>query len=210
MESRGNVYQNLIFAAQKTLDETGELPPRPCDLAAATGVSKDDIRKIFASTEALYEGLLYHAVTLLNDAVRQSVINENTPDPLRQLRAIGHGYLTWAAQNPALFRLIVNGLNGQIKPDSTLYRFTVSMRDLYRRKLSEMQRLGQLAPEADIEIATMMLHCLVKGGNMMFLTRDTDPWFEDDRRSTAELAEKILSEFLRNMVVANQAAQVHA
>ena len=28
MESRGNVYQNLIFAAQKALDETGELPSR--------------------------------------------------------------------------------------------------------------------------------------------------------------------------------------
>lgn len=205
MESRGNVYQNLIFAAQKTLDETGELPLTLALLARTSGISEDDISNIFKSADALHEALLYHAVTLLNDAVRQSVINANTADPLSQLRAIGHGYLTWADQNPTLFRLVVDGLNGEIKPDSTLYRFTVSMRDLYHRKLAEMQRLGQLAPDTDIEISTMMLHCLTKGGNMMFLTRNTDPWFEGDSRSTVALAEKIFAEFLRNMTMANRA-----
>lgn len=204
MEGRGNVYQNLIFAAQKALEETGELPVTPDALAQSSGISEKDIRSTFETAEDLHEGLLYQAVVLLNDAVRQSVINANTPDPLQQLRAIGDGYLTWAEQNPALFRLVVNGLNGEIKPDSTLHRFTVSIRDLYHRKFSEMQRLGQLAPDTDIEIMTMMLHCLTKGGNMMFLTRDTDPWFEGDSRSTVVLAEKIFDEFLRNIVTANQ------
>lgn len=42
----------------------------------------------------------------------------------------------------------------------------------------------------------MMLHCLVKGGNMMFLTRDTDPWYQGETRSTRDLAESIFQEFL--------------
>ncbi len=132
------------------------------------------------------------------------MINANSSDPLKQLRAIGHGYLCWAENNPTLFRLVVDGLNGEITPESTLYRFTVSMRDLYRRKLTEMQRLGILSADTDIEISTMMLHCLVKGGNMMFLTRNTDPWFEHDDRSTIALAENIFTEFLRNLVRANR------
>lgn len=204
MESRGNVYQNLIFAAQKALDETGELPSIPAQLSQLSGIDETDIGNIFRSDRQLHEALLYHAVTLLNDAVRQSVINANSSDPLKQLRAIGYGYLCWAENNPTLFRLVVDGLNGEITPESTLYRFTVSMRDLYRRKLTEMQRLGILSADTDIEISTMMLHCLVKGGNMMFLTRNTDPWFEHDDRSTIALAENIFTEFLRNLVRANR------
>ena len=204
MESRGNVYQNLIFAAQKALDETGELPSIPAQLSQLSGIDETDIGNIFRSDRQLHEALLYHAVTLLNDAVRQSVINANSSDPLKQLRAIGHGYLCWAENNPTLFRLVVDGLNGEITPESTLYRFTVSMRDLYRRKLTEMQRLGILSADTDIEISTMMLHCLVKGGTMMFLTRNTDPWFEHDDRSTIALAENIFTEFLRNLVRANR------
>ncbi|WP_374425406.1 hypothetical protein [Paracoccus sp. (in: a-proteobacteria)] len=204
MESWGNVYQNLIFAAQKALDETGELPSIPAQLSQLSGIDETDIGNIFRSDRQLHEALLYHAVTLLNDAVRQSVINANSSDPLKQLRAIGHGYLCWAENNPTLFRLVVDGLNGEITPESTLYRFTVSMRDLYRRKLTEMQRLGILSADTDIEISTMMLHCLVKGGNMMFLTRNTDPWFEHDDRSTIALAENIFTEFLRNLVRANR------
>ncbi|SFA43719.1 DNA-binding transcriptional regulator, AcrR family [Paracoccus halophilus] len=199
MEGRGNVYQNLIFAAQKVLEETGKLPATPQALAEASGVGEEDVENIFGSTDELLEGLLYHSVTLLNDAVRQGVIDADTADPLEQMRAIGHAYLTWADRNPSLFRLVVTGLNGEVKPDSTLYRFTTSMRDLYHRKLAEMQRLGKLSATADIEICVMMLHCLVKGGNMMFLTRDTDPWFADDSRPTPVLAELIFSEFLKNL-----------
>ncbi|UFM63348.1 hypothetical protein LOS78_04065 [Paracoccus sp. MA] len=203
MESRGNIYQTLIFAAQEHLEETGHLPSDPGDLAARADASPEEIRTMFSSTEELHEGLIYHAVTLLNDALRQGVIEADTSDPIAQMHSIGHSYLNWAESNPTLFRLLVNGLNGAIRPDSALHRYTSSMRDLYHRKFSEAQRLGILSEEADVEILTMMLHCLVKGGNMMFLTRSTDPWFDGDPRSTRELAERIFTEFMDNLVRAN-------
>ena len=210
MPHRGNVYQSVIFAAQQSLDATGELPTTPSALAAQSGLDETQISSIFRTTADIYEGLLYHATTLLNDALRQGVIDAATDDPVRQMLSIGRSYLAWAEHNPALFRLIANGLNKEIPPDSTLHRFTISMRDLYRRKLTEMQRLGILSPETDIELTMLTLHCLVKGGNMMFLTRGTDPWFADDPRSTAEIAERIFVEFLDSLTKHRQAVAVPA
>ncbi len=210
MPHRGNVYQSVIFAAQQTLDATGELPNTPAALAALSGLDETQISSIFRTTADIYEGLLYHATTLLNDALRQGVIDAATDDPVKQMLSIGRTYLSWADHNPVLFRLIANGLNGEIRPDSTLHRFTISMRDLYRRKLTEMQRLGILSPETDIELAMLTLHCLVKGGNMMFLTRTTDPWFADDSRSTADIAERIFVEFLDSLTGRKQAIAVPA
>ncbi len=196
MPHRGNAYQSIIFAAQQALDKTGELPRTNAALAALSGLDEGQVSNIFRTKADIYEGLLYQATTLLNDALRQGVIEAATDDPVQQMLSIGRSYLTWAEKNPALFRLLANGLNGEIQPDSTLHRFTISMRDLYRRKLTEMQNLGILTPGTDVELAMLTLHCLVKGGNMMFLTRSTDPWFNDDPRPTAEIAERIFVEFL--------------
>lgn len=203
MESRGNIYQNLIFAAQDYLDRTGALPDDLSEFARITKIPEAEIRALFSSTEELHEGLIYHAVTLLNDALREGAVASATSNPFVQLHAIANSYLGWAEENPALFRLLVTGLNGPIKPDSTLHRYTRSMRDLYHRKLVEARRLGLLAEDTDIEVVTMMLHCIVKGGNMIFLTRATDPWFADDPRSTVDLAKSIFSQFMDNMIRAN-------
>lgn len=204
MQGGGNLYQTVIFAVQKFLDETGRLPSDLAELALTAGIDEAEIRVMFTSTGALHEGLIYHAVTLMNDALREGVIATATNDPIAQLHSIAHSYVIWAHENPALFRLLVTALNGPIQPDSTLHRHTSSMRNLYRRKLTEAQTLGILSRDTDIDITTMMLHCLVRGGNMMFLTRATDPWFADDPRSTAELVEKIFVEFMRNLVRANR------
>ncbi|WP_199262429.1 hypothetical protein [Paracoccus binzhouensis] len=203
MESRGNLYQRLIFAAQEYLGRHGRLPADLAEFAAFAEIDEDELREIFHSPEDLREGVIYHGVTLLNDALREGAVSSTTSDPIVQLRAIAHSYLGWADSNPALFRLLVTALNGPIRPDSTLHRYTSSMRDLYHRKLAEAQRIGILAEDTDIELATMMLHCLVKGGNMIFLTRATDPWFAEDDRSTVDLAEKIFGMFMDNLVQAN-------
>lgn len=206
----GNIYQSLIFAAQEHLEESGRLPSDLAELAPRTAASEEEIRSMFSSIEELHEGLIYHAVTLLNDALREGVIQANTADPIEQMHSIAHSYLAWAEANPTLFRLLVDRLCGPIKPGSALHRYTSSMRDLYHRKLSEAQRLGILSPDTDIDISTMMLHCLVKGGNMMFLTRSTDPWFDGDSRSTRELAERIFAEFMGNLIRANAPASAPA
>ena len=43
MPHRGNVYQSVIFAAQQTLDATGELPNTPAALAALSGLDETQI-----------------------------------------------------------------------------------------------------------------------------------------------------------------------
>lgn len=179
------------------------MPTDRAEFAQFAGTSEAEIGNLFGSTEELREGVMYHAVTLLNDALRAGAVGSSTSDPITQLHAIADSYLAWAENNPGLFRLLVTGLNGPIEPDSALHRYTSSMRDLYHRKLVEAKRLGILSEHTDIEVATMMLHCIVKGGNMMFLTRATDPWFAGDSRSTVDLAKSIFSQFMDNMVRAN-------
>ncbi|UXU80443.1 WHG domain-containing protein [Paracoccus sp. SMMA_5_TC] len=127
MESRGNIYQTLILAAQSHLEEKGYIPEDLDDFAARCSLAADEILAVFPSTSDLREGLIYQAVTLLNDALRDGVIHAASDDPLVQLRAIGHAYLKWAEANPALFRMLVTALNGPIEPDSTLHRYTSSM-----------------------------------------------------------------------------------
>ncbi|WP_347266575.1 hypothetical protein [Paracoccus sp. (in: a-proteobacteria)] len=205
MSGGGSVYQTVIFSVQKTLDETGQFPEEIADIAAVTGIAEKDIRALFGTKAALHEAMIYQAVTLLNDSLRAGVIASPSDDPITQLHSIAHSYVIWAQDNPGLFRLLVTALNGQIEPDSTLHRYTTSMRDLYHRKFAEAQARGILAPDMDIEITMMMLHCLTKGGNMMFLTRNTDPWFDGDTRPTAELAERIFVQFMQNLVRANRA-----
>ena len=70
------------------------------------------------------------------------------------------------------------------------------MRDLYRRKLTEMQNLGILTPGTDVELAMLTLHCLVKGGNMMFPDPLDRPVVQRRPPPTAEIAERIFVEFL--------------
>lgn len=203
MESRGNIYQNLISAAQEHVAATGQLPADLAEFAKISGIAEPEIRGLFSSPEELHEGLIYQALTLLNDALRIGAVSSCTNDPIVQLLAIADSYLGWAERNPALFRILVTSLNGPIKSGSTLYRFTRSMRDLYHRKLVEAQRIGILSEDTDIEVMTMMLHCIVKGGNMIFLTRATDPWFDGDSRSTVELSKRIFAQFIENMLRAN-------
>jgi hypothetical protein len=203
MEGRGNLYQTLIFAAKDWLDEAGTIPADLGEFARTLGMAEDEVRSLFASPEDLLEGVIYHAVTLLNDALREGAVSSITDDPIVQLRAIANSYLCWAERNPALFRLLVAGLNEPLQQDSTLHRFTLSMRDLYHRKLSEAKRLGILAEDTDIDLATVMLHCVAKGGNMILLTRETDPWFAGNPRSSVELANGIFQKFMDDMVSAN-------
>lgn len=210
MNHRGNLYQKLIIIAQKALEESGEIPSSAEELAQISGIDVTGIKNAFPSREDMREGLLYQATVLLDDALRAGVTEAATSDPAMQMLAIGRSYLNWAENNPALFRLLVTALNGEIKPDSILHRFSIAMRDLYQRKLTEMKRLGILPPDTDIELAMLTLHCLVKGGNMLFLTRHTDPWYEDERRSTAEIAEQIFVQFLKDLTARGNAASVRS
>lgn len=205
MSDHANLYQRLIEAARDTLDATGRLPASLDELAARTGADPAAVAGCFASTAALREGVIWHATTLLNDALRRGVIESGGQSPDAQLRALVHSYAEWADRNPALFRLIAHGLSGPLETDSTLYRFGLSMRDLFARKLNQMRELGMIRDDCRIESLLLLVHCTVAGANMLFAGRDTDPWLRDDPRPSPMLAAEIFDTLLRTLGVPGSA-----
>lgn len=201
MSDHANLYQKLIEAARDTLDATGQLPDSLEVLAARTGADPASVRACFASVAALREGVIWHATTLLNDAVRRGVIESGGQSPDAQLRALVYSYADWADRNPALFRLIAHGLTGPLETDSTLYRFGLSMRELFERKLKQMRDLGMIRDDCAMESLLLLVHCTVAGANMLFATRDSDPWLRDDPRPSPLLAADIFDTLLRTLAV---------
>lgn len=203
MPSRGNIYQKLILAAQHKLGVQGTLPDSLAELAEMAEIDEAEVLNIFNSIDDLREGLIYQGVVLLNDELRHGVLDSGIEKPDAQLRSLGHSYTEWAIGNPALFGLIVEGLNRPMAPDSTLHRYTTSMRDLFHRKLVEMRDLGLLRPDSDIDAILILLHCLIKGANTVFVSRASDPWIKDDPRPTQRIATDMFNHFLDMVMAAN-------
>lgn len=205
------MYQNLIKAAKDALAEDGKMPESLEALAELAKVDIDEVHASFQSLSDLHEGLIYDGVILLNDALRQGIIESDPRSPDAQLRSLARSYGDWAQANPALFRLLIDGLADDVPHDSTLYRFTISIRDLFRRKLNEMKTLGVLAPQADIERIMLVLHCLIRGANLIFTGRASDPWLQADTRSNGDIAAAVFDEFMNGVLaVHGPAAPVHA
>ncbi len=205
MADRSSLYQKLIKAAKNVLEEQGKLPASLSDLAVLAGVDSDEVRQNFHSMHDLHDGLIYDGVILLNDALRQGIIESDPKSPEAQLRSLARSYGDWAQKNPALFRLLIDGLVGDLPVESALYRFTISIRELFERKLNEMKNLGVFGPETDISRIMLTLHCLIRGANLVFIGRGTDPWVQHDTRSTGNLAEDVFDEFMNGLIAAHGA-----
>lgn len=203
MASHGNLYQTLVMAAKDHLDRTGSTPDSVGQVAALAQIDQADAEQIFATPQAIHDGLIYHGVTLLNDALREGVLESDSQNPVAQLRSLAEGYGEWAERNPALFRLLVEGLNQPMAEDGTLLRYTLSMRELFLRKLAEMRELGILAKDTNLNDIVLVLHALVKGANTLFTTRSFDPWLQNDSRSGRLLTRMIFDEFINGILRAH-------
>ncbi|MTH35222.1 hypothetical protein GL279_11470 [Paracoccus limosus] len=200
MSDPGNLYQNLIKTAKTAVEKQGALPSSLDDLAALAGVAPQEVRACFATLDDLREGVIYDSVMLLNDALRQGIIESDPHSPDAQLRSLARSYGDWAYRHPRLFAMLVDGLMGDLPTDSTLYRFTISIRQLFERKLHEMIDIGMLDKTADIDRIILFLHCLIRGANVVFVGRGTDPWTKDDERPGANLAEDVFDQFLDGII----------
>lgn len=203
MTNLGNNYQKLISTAQRILVENGSLPSWPDELASFSGLSETDVTANFSSAVDLKNGLIYQGIALLNDAISRGLMGADIDNPVEQLNNMARSYAVWASENTALFELISRGLNEQLEPDSDLYRFTVSMRDLIQRKLHQMQMMDILSQDAKLDQIVLALHCMIKGTNNLFITSYTDPWLQDSRETLTMLAPDMFAEFLRWIITAN-------
>lgn len=200
MSDLGNRYQHLIRTAKACLVERGALPDSLDSLADLAGLDIQGVSASFKSVEELREGLIYDSVVLLNDALRQGIIDSDPKSPDAQLRSLARSYGDWAEQNPAQFAMLAEGLAAEIEPDTALYRFTLSIRDLFKRKLQEMIDLGILAEGTDIDRIVLLLHCVIRGGNSVFIGRATDLWMKGDTRSHGSVARDVFDQVMDGVI----------
>lgn len=203
MQNQGNLYQTLIKAAKSLIVDKRKLPDSLDEFAVLVRVDQAEVKETFPTIADLREALIYDGVTLLNDALRQGLIDSDPRSPDAQLRSLARSYGNWAQENPALFSLVIQGLAGEMAPDSTLYRFTTSIRELFERKLNEMKSLGVLRQDTDITRIMLALHCLLRGANLIFIGRHTDPWLQGDTRPSGNIAEAVFDEFMNGVLAAH-------
>ncbi|TWI38166.1 TetR/AcrR family transcriptional regulator [Paracoccus sulfuroxidans] len=203
MSPQGNVYQKLISAAQEELGKTGVIPGSAKELSHLAGLSEQDVQDNFGSVQDLRDGLIYQGITMLNDRLREGLVESDPNDPIAQLNSMAVSYANWAYENTALLTLITHGMAQPMQEDSTLYRFNISMRDLLRRKLQHMQSLGILSQDADLNVLMVALHCMIKGANTMFIVGPGDRWFQDDSHDVRATVTSMFAQFLQWMVLAN-------
>ena len=175
---------------------------------------KPDRRGIFpaglAILEAIFDACDIQRMSHSEGALREGVLETDSQDPVSQLRALAEGYGEWAERNPALFRLLSEGLNQPKAEDGTLHRYTLSMRELFLRKLTEMRDLGILAKDTDLNDLLLVLHALVKGANTLFTTRSFDPWLHGDSRSSRLLTRIVFDEFINGILRSHAPVSEHA
>lgn len=202
MAGKGNNYQQVIAAALGSIERTGSLPQSLSSLSAATGLSSGEIRKSFDSVETLRTGLIDHGITLLADAMGQSVARASPNDPKAQLCALGRAFFDWGDRNRALFGILASALNDpRIAEGSILDMHRKSIRELVERKLRECQNRGLLPSHVSMDLVTANIHSMILGISSMLIYNRADPWYGGEVTDIRVLANQMVDLYMDQVIV---------
>lgn len=201
MVGKGNTYQQLIDAALRNFEETGQLPQNVQELARTSGLSGNEIRSTFSSADKLRSALIDHGTVLLSDSIRMGMVQAGANDPREQLRALYTAFFKWGGENRTLFGLLATAL---MDPDfaegSSLYMHRQSIRELALRKLKECQDLGLIAAHVDLNLMAANAHSLTLGISSMLLYNRTDAWYGDGGEDVTALAIRMMDLYLEQTI----------
>ncbi|MGW4241734.1 TetR/AcrR family transcriptional regulator [Nocardia sp. NPDC004722] len=94
----------LLDSALRLLDAGGTDAVTLREVGKGAGVSHNAPYKHFANKEALLAAVA--ARELSERAIEFARVMQEQPNPLEMLRAVLHGYIAWALEHPARFRLV--------------------------------------------------------------------------------------------------------
>lgn len=100
----GDLKRALVDASLTLLREDGEEALTVAEIGRRVGVSSAAPYKHFSDRQALLRALAEEGNHLLAQAIAEQV--GATRDPVESFRLSGVAYVRWAAENPALFRLM--------------------------------------------------------------------------------------------------------
>lgn len=193
MGARGNNYQELISAALRMFETTGQLPSTPEELAEAAEIDVDKVRAIFATRSDLRRALINHGIALVSDKIRLATTSADPQDPLDQLKSLSHAFFGWGFDNAALFGLMARALSDpDIAHGSTLDMHRASILELVLRKLKEAQDIGRIPADVNLDLVAAAIHCTSLGISSMIIHRQPDPWYRGEETSLKTLAFDIM------------------
>src|SRR5262245_55878012 len=106
----GDLREALIQAGLKLLSETGVDGLGLRAAAQLAGVSHAAPYRHFRDKDALVAAIAERGFRLLTQAMRDEIARAPSRDVTSRLRAMGHGYVTFALTHPAYFRVIFGDL----------------------------------------------------------------------------------------------------
>lgn len=169
----GNLREALIEAALDILEQGSEtLTIRAA--AKSAGVSHTAPYNHFADKEALLAAVAIRGFETLEAAV-EAARTQAGPDPAAQLAASGEAYVFFAANHPALFRLMF----GPRQADDTVRAAGLSAFDALVRVVQDGMEAGAFRP-SDARATAFTAWSLVHGMAQLAIDR-TGPLTAEDR-----------------------------
>jgi AcrR family transcriptional regulator len=146
-----------VAAARQLLEAEGLEAVTLRAVAAATGVSRQAPYHHFADKSALLAAVAANGFEALANAMTALMDKETTP--AGRMEASGVGYVVFALENPALFRLMFGGSGENFETDADLVRCRGRAHQVMTDALKE---LGPRSPE-ELETGGVAAWAIVHG-----------------------------------------------
>lgn len=158
----GDLRNALMQAALVALEQDGPSALSLRKLAKSVAVSPTAVYRHFENKDALMAAIACEGFLGLIAEMQQRLNNAPAADPLQRLSILGEGYLAYAMNHSAHYRLMFGKRMIERNLFPELRNAAERSYNMLRQAVSEAQQAGQL-PNAPVEIQTTMAWSLVHG-----------------------------------------------
>ena len=183
----GNLRQALIDATLALVEERGPENTTVRDAAKRAGVSPGAPFRHFPSRKALFTAVAEEAMRRLREEVAAALAAEPAAQPLARLRAMGSGYLRWAAGNPTHFRIISARELIDFDGSAALRGDNDALRTLMVEILEAARKAGEIKAR-DIELTALLARATSYGLARMLVDGQFPSWGVPERAAQRTMA----------------------
>ncbi|MDO5705656.1 MAG: TetR-like C-terminal domain-containing protein [Paracoccus sp. (in: a-proteobacteria)] len=162
MDSRH--FQSRAAAALLDLiEETRLIPPSPHDLAARLQIHPIKLGEYYSDLDALTLSMVQEAMTKISDTCIRLMVKADPDQPMEQVRALAHGFLGWALDNPAELRLLVDPRVLHFADEPTIMAQILALFRLLEKLLTRARDMRHLHADFDASLAVLSGFSFVYG-----------------------------------------------
>lgn len=174
----GSLSDRIVAAAVSHLEDCWSESIDLNDVARRMGVEPELVSSIFPDSAALNEAVCMVGVARLSDRMNRELVAAPT-DPRGALTALAWGYVSWARDNPRLYRIV----SGPLDDNALARRYDASFVPLIRRFLGET--------EGSSSRRLAIARSLISGVTQLVLAGHFDLWMPEGSDLDTELRASI-------------------